>query len=132
MLVIRQEQIQAMLVPNDEQLELLVAEAVRAAGAERVRSCDDEIFGSMIKTAVARAKSHELTKPEDIAAFAAVMFEIAPNFDEHQDIKSILSDSSFPPADRFYQLFERVSENSWTEAEKRYDELVWFPTRPSA
>ena len=117
---------------DDEQLNALVAEAVRAANAERVENYDAEVLKSMIKTAIARARSHDLTKAEDIAAFAAVMFEVAPNFDEQPDVKLVLSDPTFPPAERFYQLFERVNDESWAEAEKRYDELVWFPSRPSA
>ena len=132
MLVIRQEQMQAMIVADEEQLEALVTDAVRAANAERVKDYEAEVLRSMVKTAIARARSHDLTKAEDIAAFSAVMFEIAPNFDEQPDVKLVLGDATFPPAERFYQLFARVNEESWAEAEKRYDELVWFPSRPSA
>lgn len=132
MLVIRQEQINAMIAADEKQLEALVTDAVRSANAERLKDYGPEELNSMIRTAVARAKSHGLSKPEDLAAYAGVMFEIAPNFDEQPDIRLILSDPSFPPAERFYQLFERVSEESWAQAEKRYDELVWFRTRPPA
>ncbi|MEP7211657.1 MAG: hypothetical protein ABI791_01180 [Acidobacteriota bacterium] len=132
MLVIRQEQIQAMIAADESGLETLVADAVRTANAERVEACDAGVFNSMIKTAIGRARSHDISNAEDIAAYAAVMFEIAPNFDEQPDIKLVLADAAFPASARFYQLFERVNEESWAEAEKRYDELVWFPSRPSA
>lgn len=132
MLVIRQEQINAMIAADEKQLEALVADAVRSANAERIKDYEPDALNSMVRTAIARARSHGLAKPEDLAAFAGVMFEIAPNFDEQPDIKLILSDQSFPPAERFYQLFERVGDTSWAEAEKRYDELVWFRTRPQA
>ncbi|HMJ07672.1 MAG TPA: hypothetical protein VK468_01625 [Pyrinomonadaceae bacterium] len=132
MLVIRQEQMQAMIAGDETQLESVVADAVRAANPERVKDYEKDVLDSMVKTAVARAKSHDLSKAEDIAAFAAVMFEIAPNFDEQRDIKLVLNDAHFPPAERFYQLFERVPDDAWAEAEKRYDELVWFPSRSAS
>lgn len=132
MLVIRQEQIQAMIAADETELETLIADAVRAANAERVEGYDADVLNSMIKTAIARARSHDISNAEDIAAYAAVMFEIAPNFDEQPDIKLVLADTTFPAAERFYQLFERVNDESWAEAEKRYDELVWFPSRPTA
>src|SRR6476620_9663353 len=132
MLVIRQEQMQAMIAPDEKHLDALVTDAVRAANPDRVKDYDADVLSSMVRTAIARARSHDLKTAEDIAAYAAVMFEVAPNFDEQADIKLVLGDEAFPPADRFYQLFERVSEESWAEAEKRYDELVWFPSRPAA
>ncbi len=128
MLVIRQEQIQAMIAADDSELAALVAQAVKAANQERTADYEEMVLNGMIDTAIKRARSYGISNAEDIAAFAAVMFEIAPNFDEQRDIKMILNEPNFPPAERFYQLFERVTEESWAEAEKRYDELVWFPS----
>ena len=105
MLVIRQEQMQAMIAADETQLDALVTDAVHAANAERVKDYGADVMSSMIKTAIARARSHDLTKAEDIAAFAAVMFEVAPNFDEQPDVKLVLGETTFPPSERFYQLF---------------------------
>ena len=129
MLVIRQQQIQAMVAGDDRELEALVAEAVKNSCPRRLDGYDDADAAAMVRTAIARARSHGLERAEDVAAFAAVMFEIAPNFDEQAEVKLVLADSKFAPSDRFAQLFERVSDDAWAEAEKRYDELVWFPTR---
>lgn len=127
MLIIREEQIQHFIAADEAQLVQVVCQAIREANPERVAHYDDKKLGKMIKISIGRAKSHELTKGQDIAAFVAVMFEIAPRFDEQEEIKAVFKDTMFPPDERFYQLFERVSEDVWREAEKLYEDTFWFP-----
>ena len=126
MLVIRKDQIQHFIAADDAQLAVVVAEAVRKANGERVAEYGDKELAAMVKIGIERARTHELTKAEDIAAYVAVMFEVAPRFDEQPDIRTLLNDASFSPEIRFYQLFERIQEKSWQEAEKRYDDSFWF------
>jgi hypothetical protein len=128
MLIIREEQIQHFIAADDEQLIKVIAAAIRQINEKRIAGYDDEKLAKMIETGIARARSHELVKGEDIAAFVALMFEIAPKFDEQAEIKAVLEDATFPPDERFYQLFERVSHKSWYEAETLYEETFWFPT----
>lgn len=127
MLIIREEQIQHFIAADDDRLIAVIAEAIRALNEQRVAGYDDEKLPKMIEIGIARARSHELVKAEDIAAFVAVMFEIAPKFDEQTEIKAVLDDAAFPPDERFYQLFERVSHNGWLEAETLYEAAFWFP-----
>ena len=127
MLIIREEQIQHFIAADEEQLVEVIREAIRPINPERVADYDDEKLGKMIRTGIERAKSHDLTRSEDIAAFVALMFEIAPKFDEQEEIKAILNDTMFPPDERLYQLFERVSDGAWEEAEKLYEDTFWFP-----
>ncbi len=129
MLIIREEQIQHFIAVDEAQLVQVVCRAIREANPERVADYDDKKLGKMIKIGIERAKSHELTKGQDIAAFVAVMFEIAPKFDEQEEIKTVLSDTVFPADERFYQLFERVSDDSWLEAETLYEDTFWFPAK---
>ncbi|HEX8638123.1 MAG TPA: hypothetical protein VF692_08680 [Pyrinomonadaceae bacterium] len=127
MLIIREEQIQHFIAADEDQLIKVIAGAIRRLNEKRIAGYDDEKLAKMIKTGIARARSHELIKAEDIAAFVALMFEIAPKFDEQAEIKAVLDDASFPPDERFYQLFERVSHNGWFEAETLYEAAFWFP-----
>lgn len=129
MLIIREEQIQHFIAVDEAQLVQVVCRAIREANPERVADYDDKKLGKMIKIGIGRAKSHELTKGQDIAAFVAVMFEIAPKFDEQEEIKTVLGDTMFPPDERFYQLFERVSDDAWLEAETLYEDTFWFPAK---
>ena len=83
----------------------------------------------MLEIGIARAKSHGLTGAEDIAAFIAVMFEIAPRFDEQTEIRQVLTDDRFPPNVRLDQLFMLVPDEVWIEASKKYDDSFWFPAK---
>ena len=127
MLIIREEQIQHFIATDEMQLVEVIIRAVRQANPERVVGYEDKKLEKMVKIGIERAKSHELNRGQDIAAFVAVMFEIAPKFDEQEEIKTILSDPLFPPGERFYQIFERVSDEAWLEAEKLYEDTYWFP-----
>ncbi len=127
MLIIREEQIQHFIAVDEEQLVKVISRAIREANAERVAGYDDKKLAKMVKTGIKRAKSHDLEKAQTIAAFVAVMFEIAPKFDEQEEIKTVLGDALFPPDERFYQLFERVSDDGWREAETLYEDTFWFP-----
>lgn len=127
MLVIRKEQIQEFIATDDDQLAKVVTEAVRKANADRVVGYEDEELERMVRLGFDRARSHALTAAEDIAAFVAVMFEVAPRFDEQEEIRQVLDDPSFPPSIRFYQIFDRVPEQAWNEAGRRYEDSFWFP-----
>jgi hypothetical protein len=129
MLIIREKQIQHFIAENEPELIKLVVRIVREANAERTADYEDKMLEKMVKTGIERAKRHELQNAEDIAAFIAVMFEIAPNFDEQEQIKAVLADTNFSPPERFFQLFERVPDKDWEKAENIYDANVWFPDK---
>lgn len=129
MLIIREQQIQHFIAADEDQLVKLVVQIVREANAERTADYDDKTLEKMVKTGIEHAKGHDLQNAEDISAFVAVMFEIAPNFDEQEQMKAVLTDTNFPPAERFYQLFERVPDGDWKNAENLYNADVWFPAK---
>ena len=127
MLVIREKQIQHFIAEDEPKLIRLIRQIIREANPERVAGYSDQLLDAMIKIGVERAKSHELTLAEDIAAFVGVMFEVAPNFDTQKDIEATFKDTLFSPTDRFKQLWNRISDAAWLEAETNYDVKVWFP-----
>lgn len=127
MLVIKQSQIQHFIAADDAELVRLVTESVRRANAARVADYDDEKMTKMVEFGIERARAHGFERQETIAAFVAVMFETAPNFDEQEEIKTVLADANHAPDERFFQLFERVSDEGWHAAENLYDARIWFP-----
>lgn len=129
MLVIRDEQIQHFIAQDEVQLTQVMMETVRAVNPNRVDGYDDKTLESMVKMAIQRAKSHQLEKAEDIAAFVGIMFEISPTFDEIKDISACLDDTTFSSEMRFQQLWGKVPETKWAEAEATYDAKVWFPDK---
>ena len=127
MLVIRQEQIQHFIAADENQLVEVIAQSMRKTNPERVSDFDDKTLQEMVKVGIERAKSHGLERAEEIAAFVGVMFEIAPNFDEQEEIKKVFDDTNFPAPARFEQLWDRVSPEAWEKAEQEYNLNVWFP-----
>lgn len=126
MLIIRTEQIQHFIAKDDAELTGLIAQAIREANPERVADYDNENLNKMIETGIARARSYNIERAEDIAAFVALMFEIAPNFDEQDEIKTVLQDANFSASDRLAQIWERTTDEAWEKAEQNYQSNVWF------
>ena len=127
MLVIREEQIQQLIAPDEPSRVRLIRNVVREANPDRVANYSDQLLDSMIRTGILRAESRGFSLAEDLAGFVAVMFEIAPNFDMQSDIDTVFNDTSHPPTDRLKYLWERVPEGAWAEAEASYDLKIWFP-----
>lgn len=127
MLILRNEQLQKFIAEDDEQLARVVAGAVRAANGERVAGYDDAELNTMVRIGIDRAKSHGLAAAEDIAAFVAVMFEVAPRFDEQPDIQKALDESLLPAHMKMDLFADSVTPDAWAEAERRYDDSFWFP-----
>jgi hypothetical protein len=67
---------------------------------------------------IARARSHELAWESSITAFVAIMFEVAPTFDEQPAIRRVLGDRRVSPDDRIDALWDRTTEEDWDEAER--------------
>jgi len=128
MLIIRDVQLQAFLAADDDELVRVVSNAVRDANPARVKGYSDEKMNTMVRIAISRARERGLTKAEYIAAFAAIMFEVSPLFDQQEAMSAVLEDANFTPEQRLFQLFERVPDEAWAEAERSYDESVWFDT----
>jgi hypothetical protein len=129
MLTIRAEQIQHFIVKDDSELVKLIAEIIRTANPERVADYADETIRSMVQIGVERARTHNLDRAEDIAAFVGVMFEISPTFDENEEIKTILDNADFLVEERFEQIWEVTPDKTWKELEDKYDAKVWFPDK---
>lgn len=129
MLVIRQEQIQHFIAEDDNALIRLIRQIMRECCPIRVENYSDKVLDGMIKLGVEKAKKHNFAKNETIAAYVAVMFEISPDFDEQPAIKQVLEDENYVVDDRFFQLWQRVDEKVWQEAENGYDAKMWFPDK---
>lgn len=127
MLVIRKEQIQHFIAQNDDDLVRLIRQIMRECCPGRVENYSDKLLDGMIRLGVDKAKKYKFAKAETIAAYVTVMFEIAPNFDEEPSIKQVLEDQNYVVDDRFFQLWQRVDEKVWLEAEQKYDARQWFP-----
>src|SRR5262245_45845822 len=105
MLVIRQEQIDTLIKGTDEEFVEFLVEHVKEEFPEKAAERDEETLRTMVKNGIERAESHNLRSAEDQTSFISIMFEIAPNFDEQPQIKTVLDDEQFAPADRIERLW---------------------------
>ena len=74
---------------------------------------------------VARARSHGLTYQSSITFFVVMMFEIAPNFDDHPLIRLVLTDEETSPEVRAGALADIVPGWVFRQASLSRDESVW-------
>jgi hypothetical protein len=128
-LIIREEQIQHFIAKDEPELVKLIAQVIRTGNFERVEGHSDETLEAMTRIGIERAQNYDFQSAEDIAAFVAVMFEISPDFDRQEDIKQLLEDKNFTPAQRFEQIWGRISEDAWLQAQETYNANIWFPEK---
>lgn len=128
MFIIKNKQIQHFIASDENQLASVIAGSIRLANGGRVASYSDKELASMVKIGIERARSHGLNRAEDIAAFVAIMFEVAPRFDEQNEIREVLADTKLTPEMRLSLLFDRVPEGAWINAQKKYEDSFWFTT----
>ncbi|MGB7210439.1 MAG: hypothetical protein WBD27_17430 [Pyrinomonadaceae bacterium] len=127
MLVIRRQQIQEFIARDEAELTDVVRDAIREANGDRVKDYANDDLNAMLRIGIERAKSHELACAEDIAYFVAIMFEVAPRFDEQTDIRKVLENTVFPSDIKLEQLFTCVDDAAWIEAGRLYEDSFWFP-----
>lgn len=129
MLIIREEQIQHFIAPDEAELVKLIAGVIKSGNEQRVEGHSDETLEAMTRAGIERAKTYDFQRAEDIAAFVAIMFEISPEFDRSEDIKRLLEEKNFAPAQRLEQIWGRISEDIWLQAQETYNAAAWFPEK---
>jgi hypothetical protein len=98
-----------------------VCRHLRAEHAPRCEGLDDAELSRRARVGIARARIHDLEWDTSITAFVAIMFEVAPTFDEQPAIRRVLGDRRVSPSQRIDALWDRTTEEDWDEAE-RYGE----------
>ncbi len=122
---IRREQMEVFQRRAEENFVRKLELYLRQHHAEATAVYPDELFHQMVTNGIARARRHGLTFENKIGFFVALMFEIAPNFDEHPRLREILEDRSAPTDEQIEMLTEWAIERDWQEAKANYDAQAW-------
>ena len=93
--------------------------------AMAVADIPDEMMNEMVRGGIARARDYGLSREDSIAAFVAIMVEIAPNFDSHPLIQYALRDEKMPPDARIDYVVEHTTELTWEIAAQNYNIKSW-------
>lgn len=85
----------------------------------------EETLYSMVRTGIERARSYGLSSESSIAGFTAVMFEVAPNFDQHRLSQVLLNDEEIEPNARLDELLAVLTQKNWESIKDDYDVNAW-------
>lgn len=124
-MIIKDEQLQAMREDNYPRLIETIAQYLRDNHESAVIGFNDEELRAMIRVGIKRAEKYEMNSDAGFGAFVAIMFEVAPNFDEHPNINKALTDENISPNSRILDIVHRTTKKDWDEAEKAYNPDVW-------
>jgi hypothetical protein len=110
---------------EDEWVETLVAQTKNEDPDISNKHNDDELR-SMVRVAIRKAERYGFTPANDQAAFVSIMFEVAPNFDDQDEIRAVLLEDSLKPSLRLEKLFSTaIPEEVWDKAEENRREEAW-------
>lgn len=129
MFVIRAHHLEALNTVAEEQFVSQVETHLRKNHHQTVGLIPEDAFRQSVEISIARARSNGLTMGTSITAFATIMFEIAPNFDEHSGVHEILQDAEDSPDEAIFLLSEILSKQDWEEISEQADQSVWIRER---
>jgi hypothetical protein len=109
----------------DRDLVKVIYWHLRNHHAKSVQFIDKSVLEGRIKFAIRKARAYSLGTVSDLAGFAALMFELAPNFDDHPSFRSVLMDASIPPEIKMRRLSQVITDREWHEAARLFDRNFW-------
>lgn len=116
MFKLRPEHMAAFQIEADRAFDREVIAHLQKEHASAVENLQEPELHRIVRAAISRGRQYGLRSESSLTAFVALACEIAPDFDEHPAIKSVLTDGSIPPDDRIDELLARVSSTEWEEA----------------
>lgn len=93
--------------------------------AKVIQHLERDVLELRVEITVERGRRYGFQTISDLAGFSALMFELAPNFDEHPSFQRILTDPETLPELKLRRLSQQISERDWREALGQYDKLFW-------
>jgi hypothetical protein len=85
----------------------------------------EDTLGNLIRVGISRAGLYEMTLQSSISSFVALMFAVAPNFDEHRLCGVLLGDEEKAPDARIEDVLTVLTEKNWEAIRNDYDPTAW-------
>ena len=143
-LTVRNDQIDVMQAVADSNFERQIADHLRssysdsivklpdAGGEFTVSALSEDALERWIRAGIAKARSYELRIQSSIAAFVALMFDVAPNFDGHRLCEVLLGDEERTPDEQMEDILTVLSEKNWDAIRNDYDSQAWVAAEEKA
>jgi len=133
MLEIRYGQLAAIAVAMEAPLVQWLRQHLRRILPAQLQELGDSELERRIRIGLARAHHHRLSDSNARARFVETMFVVAPGFDQHPEIATLLrSSATLPPEVRMEHVLTRVKTHAWEEARAQDDGRVWSSDLPAA
>jgi hypothetical protein len=125
LLHLRDAQLKACGEAIDRDLVKVIYWHLRNHHSKSVQFLEKNVLETRIVFSISKARRYSLGSVSDLAGFTALMFELAPNFDEHPSFRNVLMDPSVPPEGKMRRLSQVISDREWGEALSLYDRSFW-------
>lgn len=122
---LRESQLKLCAEAIDRDLVKVIYWHMRNHHSRPVQFLDRPGLEARLQIAIHQARRYGLGTISDLASFAALMFELAPNFDQHPSFKRILEDQSIMVEVKMKKLSSAMSDVEWNEAAASYDRNYW-------
>ncbi len=125
LLELRDSQLRQCGEAIERDLVKVISWHLRNHHSRSVQFLSKETLEERVGYAIAKGRQYSLLTVADLAGFAALMFELAPNFDEHPTFRSVLADPTIPGEIKMRRLSQVIGDREWREAFKMYDRNYW-------
>ena len=126
LLNLRDQQLRLCGEAIDRDLVKVIYWHMRNHHAKSVQFLEREMLEERIFMSIEKARRYHLGTVSDLAGFTALMFELAPNFDEHPSFRQVLEDPAVPPEVKMRRLSQQITDREWKEASRSYDRNYWI------
>lgn len=125
---LRNQHVEALKPQAEAAFAAEVISFLRATSPIAVGSIEPSMLQTRVLRGLLRARTYGFKRASSLAAFVAIMFDIAPNFDEHPRIHAVLTDPTLSPDLRIDVLMSRTTAAHWEEALVRGGSDAWERT----
>ena len=125
LLQLREVQLRQCGEAIDRDLVKVIYWHMRNHHAKSVQFLERPTLEDRIFLSIQKARRYALGTVSDLAGFTALMFELAPNFDEHPSFREVLEDPMVPPESKMRRLSQVITDREWKEAAGLYDRNFW-------
>lgn len=135
-LTVRREQMDVMSAVAEANFEGRISTHLRQSyptsvvklpdgGEFAVSDLMDDTLNKLVHAGVLKARRYELTQESSMAVFVTLMFDVAPNFDEHRLCTVLLGDEEKTPDQRIDEVLSILTEKNYESIRKDYDPSAW-------
>ncbi len=123
---IRAEQMAAFQPEGEAAFEMRVIRHLREHHPETVVDIPEDVLLKMVRTGIARGRQYGMRWESNLTAYVSLMFVIAPNFDQHPRMQTILSSRQIPPEEKLDRLIVRTPDQTWEDVRRHSDPDFWL------